>query len=88
MVQHSVTDRPTEQSRLLADAGNAKGQPGGYVSIRQVSPEGSPSDEANGPVVKTRSDDEESVGLGEVEGIGGRKVAHIISVLLIGQSLS
>ena len=88
MAQHSATSQPTEQSRLLADAGNAKGQPGGYVSIGEVSPEGSLSDEANGPVVKSRSDDEESVRLGEVEGIGGRKVTHIISVLLIGQSLS
>jgi hypothetical protein len=88
MVQHSAIGQPTEQSRLLADAGNAKGQPGSYVSISEVSPEGSLRDEANGPVVKSRSDDEESVHLGEIEGIGGRKVAHIISVLLIGQSLS
>jgi hypothetical protein len=88
MVQHSARGQPTEQSRLLADAGNAKGQPGGYVSISEVSPEGSLSDEANGPVVKSRSDDEGSVHLGEVEGIGGRKVAHVILVLLIGQSLS
>ena len=87
MVQRSDAAgvQPTEQSPLLSKPG----QEDTYVSIAEVSPSSSLNGNgANGSVVKSRSDDEESQGTGEVEGVGLSRVARIISVLLIGNCFS
>ncbi|KAL2130069.1 hypothetical protein VTI74DRAFT_6926 [Chaetomium olivicolor] len=75
-----------EHSPLLRKSSNVNKQGGGYVSIAEVSPEAPPHERGiNGSVIKSRADDEESQGRGEIEeGIGRRHVARIISVLLIG----
>jgi hypothetical protein len=88
MVQRSepVGVEPTEDSPLLVKSRNANGHGEAYVSIAEISPEGSVNGNgANGSLAKIRSQDEESRGSGEVEaGVGTANVARIISVLLIG----
>ncbi len=85
MVQRSDAAgvQPTEQSPLLSKPGHDDT----YVSIAEVSSSSSLNGNgngANGSIVKHRSEDEESQGAGEVEGVGLGRVARIISVLLIG----
>ncbi len=90
MVQRSEAPgaQPTEQSPLLIKPDAANGSHA-YVSIDEVSPEGSLRNGVNGSVPKIRTEDEESRGSGEVEeGIGRSKVVRIILVLLIGASSS
>ncbi len=89
MVQRSEAPgaQPTEQSPLLIKPDAANGSHA-YVSIDEVSPEGSLRNGVNGSVPKIRTEDEESQGTGEVEeGIGRSKVVRIILVLLIGAFL-
>lgn len=89
MVQRSEAPgaQPTEQSPLLIKPSAANGSHGAYVSIDEVSPEGSLRNGVNGSVPKIRTEDEESRGSGEVEGFGNRNVVRIILVLLIGAFL-
>lgn len=88
MVQRSEPAgiEPTEDSPLLAKPRNANGHGEAYVSIAEISPEGSVNGNGvNGSLTKIRSEDEESRGSGEVEeSAGTANVARIISVLLIG----
>jgi hypothetical protein len=78
----------TEQSPLLK-SGAANGHREAYVSVDEVSPEGSLRNGVNGSVAKIRTQDEESRGSGEVEEpVRSANVVGIISVLLIGASLS
>ncbi|KAG7284035.1 hypothetical protein NEMBOFW57_010394 [Staphylotrichum longicolle] len=87
MVQRSEPAgiEPTEDSPLLAKPRNANGHGEAYVSIAEISPEGSVNGNGvNGSLTKIRSEDEESRGSGEVEeSAGTANVARIISVLLI-----
>ncbi|KAK3904695.1 major facilitator superfamily domain-containing protein [Staphylotrichum tortipilum] len=86
MVQRSDAEgvQPTEQSPLLSKPGRDEEQEA-YVSIAEVSANSSLNGNGpNGSLVKTRSEDEESQGTGEVERVGLSRVARIISVLLIG----
>lgn len=92
MAQNSEpTDgQPSEQTPLLSKAVDTNGHGSVSISAAEV-PVGEPltGNGANGAVLKTGTDDEESQGQGEVEDPTDRShVARIISVLLIGTSWS